>query len=75
MSFLEDFKKYVGVFPKKNVDRFTMSCPDCGTGRNTAACGGNDRCFHCDSCGLIECVVTSPVIEEEDSINENGKDQ
>lgn len=74
MSFLEIHKKYAGVFPKKNVDRFTMACPDCGTGRNDANQGGNDTCFHCDSCGLIECFVTSPVIEE-DSINENGKDQ
>jgi len=68
MSFLDDFKKYQGVFPKKNVDRFTMSCPDCG-GKNSGANGGNDRCFHCEDCGLIECVVTSPVIEES-SINE-----
>jgi len=74
MSFLDDFKKYYGVFPKKNVDRFTMTCPDCGS-QNSEANGGNDRCFHCGNCGLIECVVTSPVIEEEGSINENGKDQ
>jgi len=65
MSFLDTFKKYQGVFPKKNVDRFTITCPDCGS-KNSESLGGNDRCFHCSKCGLIECVVTSPVIEEQE---------
>jgi len=60
---------YKDAFPKRNVDRFTISCPDCEIGRNSEAYGGNDRCFHCDTCGLIECVVTSPALKNR-SINE-----
>ena len=37
------------------MDRFTMKCPKCKTGKNTKDEGGNERCFHCDSCGYVEC--------------------
>jgi hypothetical protein len=66
---------YLSVFPKLNVDRFTLSCPDCGVGRNSEPAGGGELCFHCDTCGLVECEVTSPALEDlnfmkNDSISE-----
>lgn len=33
-------------------------CPHCHTGKNSPDHGGNDRCFHCDSCGYIGCMWT-----------------
>ena len=60
---MRDSKDYEGVFPKRDVDRFTIGCPDCVIGRNSAELGGRNTCFHCDACGLIECEVTSPAVE------------
>jgi hypothetical protein len=51
-------------------NRFDMKCPDCKRGCNSAGLGGNERCFHCGNCGLIECVITSPVLDENGSISE-----
>lgn len=42
-------------FPDDDVDRFGMSCPECKQGCNSADFGGNEVCFHCDVCGLVEC--------------------
>lgn len=53
---------------KTKMNRFDMSCPDCKQGCNSAGLGGNETCFHCDNCGLIECAITSPA--EIDSISE-----
>lgn len=50
-------------FPKKNVDRHTLSCPNCGVGKNSEGLGGNDLCFHCDHCGLVECAL--PVLRDD----------
>ena len=56
-------QKYLALFPAKKVDRFTISCPDCKIGQNSKDAGGNDKCFHCGNCGLVECEVTSPVLD------------
>jgi len=32
-------------------------CPICG-GKNSKAYGGNDRCFHCETCGFVQCATT-----------------
>jgi transcription elongation factor Elf1 len=68
------FHNHRSAFPKRNVDRFTISCPACGTGKNSEDFGGNDRCFHCDTCGLVECEITSPAVKNE-SINGYGQSQ
>ena len=60
-------REYLNKFPAENVDRFTISCPDCKQGCNSRSAGGNERCFHCDVCGLVECEVMSPALEEEES--------
>jgi hypothetical protein len=31
------------------------TCPHCKTGTNSPEHGGNDKCFHCGSCGYIGC--------------------
>jgi len=54
---------YLKAFPPTDVDRFTIPCPDCKQGCNSAGAGGNTKCFHCDNCGLVECEVTSPVLD------------
>lgn len=55
---------------KTDMNRFDMSCPDCKQGCNSVGYGGNEKCFHCDNCGLTECLVTSPALLENDSISE-----
>jgi len=62
-------QEYIAKFPDPKVNRFTIKCPDCQQGCNSAAAGGNERCFHCDVCGLVECMVTSPALDEFDSIS------
>lgn len=42
-------------------NRFTMRCPHCEVGKNSAGAGGNKRCFHCESCAFVECEWCSPV--------------
>ena len=59
----ETRKHYLEVFGGPERNRFEMKCPDCQQGCNSAAAGGNERCFHCDVCGLIECLVTSPALD------------
>ena len=49
---------YLKKFPPEGVDRFTIPCPDCKQGCNSADYGGNEVCFHCDNCGLEECEAT-----------------
>jgi hypothetical protein len=60
----QTYLHYTKIFPGPEVNRDNMKCPDCKQGCNDHAGGGNERCFHCDNCGLIECLVTSPVLEE-----------
>jgi hypothetical protein len=38
-------------------------CPSCKVGKNSRDLGGNDLCFHCDSCGYVQC-VESPSTKE-----------
>jgi hypothetical protein len=54
---------YRNIF-KTDINRFEMSCPECQQGCNSKALGGTEKCFHCDVCGLLECEVTSPSLEE-----------
>jgi len=63
-SLSDTYEHYKKVFSTK-MNRFEMKCPDCQQGCNSAASGGNERCFHCDNCDLIECLVTSPVLNGE----------
>jgi hypothetical protein len=49
--------KRLAEFFATDRDRFTMACPDCKQGCNSAGHGGNEKCFHCDNCGLIECLI------------------
>lgn len=60
---------YLELFPPPDVNRFQIACPECKQGCNSKAAGGNEKCFHCDVCGLVECEVTSPALDydEEDS--------
>ena len=30
-------------------------CPICNVGRNSKSLGGSNNCFHCDTCGFVEC--------------------
>lgn len=60
----EAYEHYRQLFATK-MNRFDMKCPDCQQGCNSAANGGNEKCFHCDNCDLIECLVTSPVLNGE----------
>lgn len=62
-TLAEMFEHYSKVFDTL-MNRFDMSCPDCKQGCNSAGAGGNEHCFHCDVCGLVECEVTSPALEE-----------
>lgn len=63
-SHRDTYRHYMEVFDT-DMDRFEMSCPDCKQGCNSAAAGGDVACFHCDNCGLVECEVTSPVLDED----------
>jgi hypothetical protein len=63
-SLNDTYEHYKKVF-STSMNRFDMKCPDCQQGCNSAAAGGNERCFHCDNCDLIECLVTSPVLNGE----------
>jgi hypothetical protein len=63
-SLRELYDHYVKVFTDRG-DRFEMACPDCKQGCNSAALGGDEWCFHCDVCGLVECEVTSPALVED----------
>jgi hypothetical protein len=74
MKDSEIFYHYTAIFDT-DMDRFQMSCPDCKQGCNSEALGGNEGCFHCDNCGLVECEVTSPALIENDSISGYGEDQ
>lgn len=41
-------------------ERWTC-CPKCGEqDTNCGALGGNDRCWHCDRCGFVECDHVTP---------------
>lgn len=51
-------------------DRFILLCPQCKTGGNARFKGGNDRCFHCGSCGFVECIATSPETGRCESMSE-----
>src|ERR1700735_2059614 len=33
-----------------------LTCPECGKGTNSVDRGGTETCFHCDSCGFVECL-------------------
>jgi hypothetical protein len=47
------------------TDRFCLRCPHCDKqGSNSAAAGGNKRCFHCGECGFVECEWCSPAHED-----------
>lgn len=35
-------------------------CPLCTVGHNSKGLGGNDRCFHCDTCGWAACIIDVP---------------
>lgn len=56
------YQHYLQIFSTR-MNRFEMSCPDCKQGCNLES--GSVSCFHCDNCGLVECVVTSPVLDED----------
>jgi hypothetical protein len=72
MKLSEVYWHYVEIF-RTDIDRFLMSCPDCKQGCNSAPLGGSKTCFHCDNCGLVECMVTSPALLEIHSISEHGE--
>lgn len=65
MNSRKDTHQHYSKVFNTDMDRFEMSCPDCKQGCNSAELGGDDYCFHCDNCGLVECVVTSPVLDED----------
>lgn len=62
---------YLEAFPAPEVNRFLIKCPDCKQGCNSKAAGGNEKCFHCDVCGLVECEVTSPALDYDEE-DDNG---
>lgn len=35
---------------------FEHTCPRCGTGKNSEEQGGHALCFHCGSCGFVQCI-------------------
>ena len=41
------------------MNRWNHKCPICATGKNSSRLGGSDFCFHCDTCGFIECMCFS----------------
>lgn len=45
-------------------DRNKMKCPSCKIGINEGG-GHSNTCFHCNTCDYVECVVTSPMIEND----------
>jgi len=60
----DTYQHYKKIF-STDMNRFDMTCPDCKQGNNSKAGGGSETCFHCDNCGLVECMVTSPALEEQ----------
>lgn len=44
----------------KNKD---VECPICVVGRNSRDEGGTDNCFHCDTCGFVECTSFNPTTD------------
>ena len=40
-------------------DRNKNICPHCKKGKNSKDSGGNNKCFHCDSCPYVECNYTA----------------
>jgi len=50
--------------PLIRANRFALRCPHCDKeNSNSADAGGNERCFHCGSCGFVECEWSSPAHE------------
>ena len=47
------------VLPNK-----TIKCPVCGVGENSIDDGGNDKCFHCGTCGFVECECFNPYTKD-----------
>jgi hypothetical protein len=46
------------------ANRMALRCPHCNKDRaNSADAGGNSLCFHCGSCGFVECEWSSPAHE------------
>ena len=45
------------VEPGVSQENGGRECPVCGGG-NSKADGGNDRCFHCATCGFVQCATT-----------------
>jgi len=41
-----------------------IKCPVCGVGENGNDEGGNERCFHCNTCGFVECECFYPGAED-----------
>ena len=39
------------------------NCPICIVGKNSKADGGNENCFHCGTCGFVECECFHPHTE------------
>lgn len=71
MLGLHDQASLFEFFKESDLDRFKMTCPRCRQGNNSTQYGGNERCFHCDNCGLIECEIVGLQLRsaaEKDSI-------
>ena len=59
-----ELKRLSDTFKDSNMNRFEMTCPECKQGNNSAPAGGNEKCFHCDNCGLVECMIIGMQINQ-----------
>ena len=41
-----------------------VKCPICGVCENSKDDGGNENCFHCGTCGFVECACFYPDAED-----------
>jgi hypothetical protein len=41
-------------------------CPACKFGQNSRAAGGNERCFHCEKCWYVECMICECYLSDEE---------